>query len=187
MSNSTPARAHATALTLQYTAKRKHITKAILKVVHGSMQDAEDSMQDAIVRLLSLPPDVINEASNLGGLIYVTAKNLARNKYRNKALSEETLALLKSTLTLQAEQTVIELEEIGYERYRFESYMALAQEIMPPVRLKYFRAYILAEEGASIVKIARALDVNYETFKAHLRLALQQLKAAIKEMEDAGR
>ena len=141
---------------------------AILRCAYSylhNMADAEEVLQDTLLKLLTAAPDFESENHKKAWLLRVAA-NLSKNRLEYNAV--------RATDELDED-----LAEEGREDLSFvwEAVKALPVQFREVIHLHYYEEY-------STEEIARLLDRNPSTVRSDLRRGREKLKTVLKEAYD---
>ena len=132
--------------------------------VHN-LVDAEDILQEVLIRWLQTSPKFINQAHEKAWFMKVTA-NLSKNRLQYNALRYADA--LDETLAAQEEKSLQEL---------WEAVKSLDSPYREAIHLFY-------HEGCSVKEISRILDRRETTVRSDLHRGRMKLKAILKEDYD---
>ena len=129
------------------------------------MADAEEILQDTLLKLLTADPSFESEEHKKAWLLR-TAANLSKNRIEYNALRA-------------SDELSDELAEEGREDLSFvwDAVKDLPVQFREVIHLHYY-------EGYSTEEIARLLDRNPSTVRSDLRRGREKLKAVLKEAYD---
>ena len=141
---------------------------AILRCAYSylhNMADAEEVLQDTLLKLLTAAPNFESEEHKKAWLLR-TAANLSKNRIEYNALRA-------------SDELSDELAEEGREDLSFvwDAVKDLPVQFREVIHLHYY-------EGYSTEEIARLLDRNPSTVRSDLRRGREKLKAVLKEAYD---
>lgn len=141
---------------------------AILRCAYSylhNMADAEEILQDTLLKLLTADPSFESEEHKKAWLLR-TAANLSKNRIEYNALRS-------------SDELSDELAEEGREDLSFvwDAVKDLPVQFREVIHLHYY-------EGYSTEEIARLLDRNPSTVRSDLRRGREKLKAVLKEAYD---
>ena len=141
---------------------------AILRCAYSylhNMADAEEILQDTLLKLLTAAPDFESEAHKKAWLLRVAA-NLSKNRIEYNALRD--CDELDDSLAAEGREDL---------SFVWEAVKALPTQYREVIHLHYY-------EGYSTEEIAKILGRNPSTVRSDLRRGRQKLKSLLKEAYD---
>lgn len=141
-----------------------HILRLAYSYVHN-MSDAEDILQETLIRFLKTAPSFEN-ASHEKAWLFTVAANLSKNRLKSAKLHE--------TDELKEELAADNREDLSFV---WEAVRSLSQKYREVIHLYYY-------EGFSTADIAKILNRKESTIRSDLRRGRQQLKEILKEAYD---
>ena len=141
-----------------------HILRLAYSYVHN-MSDAEDILQETLIRFLKTAPSFEN-ASHEKAWLFTVAANLSKNRLKSAKLHE--------TDELKEELAAENREDLSFV---WEAVRSLPTKYREVIHLYYY-------EGCSTADIARILNRKESTIRSDLRRGRQQLKEILKEAYD---
>ena len=141
---------------------------AILRLAYSyvhNMEDAEDVLQDTLIRVLQADPEFESEAHEKGYLLK-TAANLAKNKieYNKRRETDE----------LNEELVSQEKEDLSFVWEAVKKLPDTSREVI----------HLFYEEGYQTSQIAEILGRNESTVRSDLKRGRERLKEILKEEYD---
>jgi RNA polymerase sigma factor (sigma-70 family) len=163
-------KARVEALYLQY---RQELLRMLTAYV-GSGQDAQDILQEAYVRLLTL--DCPDSVRNAKAFLWTVAKNLAMDRVRSQRARNEA----NRALAAENELYVASSERVCIGRERLATLNRALQELPPKCRTAYalYRFNNLRAE-----EIARLMGIHVRGVNRYIACALVHLQAAVDSAE----
>ncbi len=140
----------------------------ILRVAYSylhNMKDAEEVLQDTLLKYLQTRPEVDGAEHEKAWLIHVSA-NIAKNRINYNSL--------RATDELHDELVAQEQEDLAYV---WDAVRELPETYREVIHLYY-------QEGYSTKQIAALLGRNESTVRSDLKRGREQLKAILKEAYD---
>ncbi|MBQ7714290.1 MAG: RNA polymerase sigma factor [Clostridia bacterium] len=140
----------------------------------GNVQDAEDAVQDALIRISS-NIDSIDTSDSIRARNYVliAAKNSARN-IRRKNLRDQKIIPIDDAFDLSGGDTTLEI----VEKSNFDSIVECINKLHPVYRdVLYYRCV----EEMPEKEIANLLGRKYGTVKMQIKRGKEQLAALLEE------
>ena len=141
---------------------------AILRCAYSylhNMADAEEILQDTLLKLLTAAPDFESEAHKKAWLLRVAA-NLSKNRIEYNALRD--CDELDDSLAAEGREDL---------SFVWEAVKALPTQYREVIHLHYY-------EGYSTEEIAKILGRNPSTVRSDLRRGREKLKSLLKEAYD---
>ena len=143
---------------------------SILRMAYSylhNMSDAEDILQETLIRYLQTMPELENASHEKAWLLKVAA-NLSKNRidYNRVRQTDE----LEESLVAEKKEDL---------RFVWEAVRALPQKYREVIHLYY-------HEGYSTAQIAQILEARETTVRTNLRRGRLQLKEILKEEYDFG-
>ncbi len=141
---------------------------AILRLAYSylhNMSDAEEILQDTLLKFLQTNPDLSSEEHEKAWLLRVAA-NLSKNRIRYNTI--------RDTDELKDELVAREREDLSFV---WEAVKALPEKYREVIHLFYY-------EGRSTREIADILNRNESTIRSDLLRGREQLKSVLKEAYD---
>lgn len=141
---------------------------AILRCAYSylhNMADAEEILQDTLLKLLTAAPDFESEAHKKAWLLRVAA-NLSKNRIEYNALRD--CDELDDSLIAEGREDL---------SFVWEAVKALPTQYREVIHLHYY-------EGYSTEEIAKILGRNPSTVRSDLRRGREKLKSLLKEAYD---
>ena len=141
---------------------------AILRCAYSylhNMADAEEILQDTLLKMLTAAPDFESEAHKKAWLLRVAA-NLSKNRIEYNALRD--CDELDDSLAAEGREDL---------SFVWEAVKALPTQYREVIHLHYY-------EGYSTEEIAKILGRNPSTVRSDLRRGRQKLKSLLKEAYD---
>ena len=141
---------------------------AILRLAYSyvhNMEDAEDVLQDTLIRVLQADPEFESEAHEKAYLLK-TAANLAKNKieYNKRRETDE----------LNEELVSQEKEDLSFVWEAVKKLPDTSREVI----------HLFYEEGYQTAQIAEILGRNESTVRSDLKRGRERLKEILKEEYD---
>ena len=141
---------------------------SILRMAYSylhNMSDAEDILQETLIRYLQTMPELENASHEKAWLLKVAA-NLSKNRidYNRVRQTDE----LEESLVAEKKEDL---------RFVWEAVRALPQKYREVIHLYY-------HEGYSTAQIAQILEARETTVRTNLRRGRLQLKEILKEEDD---
>lgn len=150
-----------------YKAYETHANR-LLRLAYSylhNMEDAEDILQECLLRYLHKSPVFLSEEHEKAWLLRVCA-NLSKNKIDYN--------VLRQTDELQEELVRLEKKNLSFV---WDAVKALPLEQREVIHLYY-------QEGLSTVEIAKVLGQNESSIRSRLKRARDRLKGILKEDYD---
>jgi RNA polymerase sigma-19 factor, ECF subfamily len=140
-----------------------------LRAMTGNAADAEDLVQDTLLRFLPTPT---NErcARNAEAYIRTTARNVGLDWLRRRNFQYRRLMVLKG-LDVAEHDASHSVNEEQEQRLMFRILLTLPARCQEVCRLR--------QEGLSYEEIAQRLTISEETVRKHLALALTHFERAL--------
>ena len=130
-----------------------------------NMEDAEDILQDTLIRFLRYMPDCRDEAVQKAWLLK-TAANLSKNRIRYNAV--------RRTDVLEENLAAEDRKDLSFV---WDAVKSLPSPFREVIHLFYYEGYKTAE-------IAKILDRRESTIRSDLKRGRQRLKKILKEAYD---
>jgi len=143
---------------------------SILRLAYSylhNMQDAEDILQDTLIRYIQKTPEFNGEEHRRAWLLR-TAANLSKNRVDYNSVRE--------TSELNEELIAEEREDLAFV---WDAVKALPEKYRVAIHLFY-------QEGLKTAEIAQVLDEKEATVRSHLARGREKLKEILKEEYDFG-
>lgn len=142
----------------------------------GSLADAEDVVQDVLVRVLAGGPRV--EVSSIRAYLFRAVGNACTDFLRSRTRAERRLDPVHPDRLAIAADGPAECAQAVEEQRRIESLLArLPAEQADAVRLRVL-------DGLRLDEIAEVLDCPINTVSSRLRYGFQKLRAAVEKEGD---
>ncbi len=142
----------------------------------GSLADAEDVVQDVLVRVLSGGPR--DEVSSIRAYLYRAVGNACTDFLRSRIRAERRVDPVDPDRLAMAADGPAECAEAVEELRRIESLLGrLPAEQAEAVRLRVL-------DGLRLDEIAEVLDCPINTVSSRLRYGFQKLRAAVEKEGD---
>ena len=149
---------------------------SVVRYVGGFILDegsARDVVQEIFVRLWA-KRESLEPNRSLRALLYVSARNLARNHNRTLVSREQTHKIMKEPEAPLLADDILNAQELT------EKMQAWIREL--PARRR--EAFQLSRfDGLSYEEISRVMGLSVRTVEQHIRLALAALRDRLKELE----
>lgn len=142
----------------------------------GSHDDAEDLVQDTLVRLTQRPP--APDIANVEAWLFRVAANLLRDRFRRDTSHHRKDHLPIDELASECPSEVPTGDRVYEDRIRLNLFLQVLDELSPRTR----QVFLLQRyEGLTYSAIAKRLEISVSGVEKHMMRALQHFNARLGE------